>query len=456
MLQLRQHPALKDGLFSQGVVALVIKMASAALSFLMFAGIARSLDQAGFGLIGTAFSLATIAAAVGSMGQRVTAIRLVAAYDEQGRAAERSGLMRFSYVVLASGTLVAGILAVIWVRRQSEVPTNLPFLLGIVALSLALGIADLQSRVLRPISGIVLTLLPKDVVWRLGIFLVGIFTVVSGATNGLSPTGWLWVMAVSLFAVIIVQFSAFDRLHRPQSPIRGAVKYRVREWSAESIAPWFAIIVITGGPSLAVVLVGTTLSLETSGPFFATVRIAQLLALFMLAIEVVLSPNISRDIVAGRFDKLQDSCRTSAILGAGFAFGGWLVFVVAGDVVLNVFRDGFGVEHKALVIISFAYLVNTAAGPTAPLLLMSGRAKELARYQMISWSIGLAALIPAIRAFGTIGAAICLAAADIAWNLAAWRSIRKTMGIEPTVLSVISTPSPIDWRDESVGADRES
>lgn len=442
MNQLRQHPAFRDGLLSQGFVALVIKVAGAGLSFFMFVGIARSLDDVGFGLLGTAFSLATVAAAAGSMGQRANAIRLVAAYDEQGRSAERSGVMRYSYVVLGGGTLLAGLLAIAWIARRGEVPTDLPFLFGIVALGLALGVSELQSRMLRPLSGIVLSLLPKDVVWRLAMFLLGIFTIASGASVGLSPTGWIWVMAISLLAVTAAQFSAFDAWHRDHSPIRGAVEYRVREWSAESIAPWVAVIVITAGPSLSVVLVGTNLSLEESGPFFATVRVAQLLTLFMHAIEVVLTPRISRDLTAGRFNQLQQSCRTTAILGSGFALGGWLLFLLVGDVVLNLFRDGFGVEHKALVIIAFAYLVNTAAGPTAPLLLMSGRAKELARYQMISWSIALAALIPAIRSYGTIGAAVCLAAADISWNLIAWRSIRKTMGIEPTIFSMISTPEP--------------
>ena len=441
MIHLLHHPALKNGLFTQGLVALFIKVAGAALSFLMFVGIARSLDETGFGLLGTVFSLATFAAAVGSMGQRITAIRLVAGYDEQGQDAERSGIMRYSYVLVGVGTLVAGFLAVAWVSRRGEVPTDPAFLLGIVALSLALGFAELQSRVLRPISGVVLTLLPKDVIWRFAIFLLGIFTVVAG-TNGLSPTAWVWIMAVSLVGITVAQFSAFDTLHRAHSPLRGDVEYRVREWTAESMAPWVTVIVLTAGPSLAVVLVGTDLSLEQSGPFFAAVRVASLLTLFMQAIEVILSPNISRDLVSGRYDNLQQSCRTSAILGAVFALVGWLVFLVAGDLVLNLFRDGFGVEHKALVILAFAYLVNTAAGPTAPLLLMSGRANELARYQMIAWTIGLALLIPAIRSYGTVGAAACLAAADIAWNLLAWRSIRRTMGIEPTVLSLVSTPTP--------------
>ena len=449
MSLLTAHPSLKGRLFSQGLIALTIKVAGAGLSFVMFVAIARSMDEFSFGLVGTAFSLATIAAAAGSMGQRATAIRLVASYDEQGRHAERSGVMRYSYVVLGVGTFVAGSFASLWIWQQGEIPTDLPFLIGIVALGLALGFSELQSRVLRPISGVVLTLLPKDVIWRSGVFLLGVFTIVSGMSGRLSPTMWIWVMAISLIAVSAGQFAAFDSLHRERSPLRGPVAYRVREWSADSVSPWVAIIVITGGPSLAVVLVGTILSLEESGPFFATVRVAQLLTLFMHAIEVVLSPNISRDLVAGRFNNLQQSCRTSAILGSGFGLVGWLIFLVAGDVVLNLFRDGFGVEHKALVILGFAYLVNTAAGPTAPLLLMSGRAKELARFQMLTWSIGLAALIPAIRSYGTVGAAVCLAAADIGWNLLAARTIRKTTGIEPTLLSVISSPAgPLVESDE--------
>ena len=55
MTQLRQHPALRDGLLSQGALALVIKVAGAGLSFFMFVAIARSLDEVGFGLLGTAF-----------------------------------------------------------------------------------------------------------------------------------------------------------------------------------------------------------------------------------------------------------------------------------------------------------------------------------------------------------------------------------------------------------------
>lgn len=439
-LRLAGALGVKADLVSQGLMAFAIKVVSVGLSFLMFVALARATDEAGFGIIGTAMSVAAFAAALGSIGQRSNVMRFVAAYDEQGQVAEREAVMRFSYSVATAGTAIAAVGASTLLLVLGHIPNSVAVIAGVGLLTLALGMAEFHSKLLRPLASVSLTLVPKDVLWRILIIVsAGALALGIGSIDA-SVGQLLWYMSLSLMVFAGLQMWVFSR-RRPDMWTGSRSTAALRQhWWAQSLGPWAALTITTAAPTAAVVLVGALIAIEDVGPFFASLRIAQLLTLLMHATEVVLSPQLSRSLTNESTSELAHLCRFGSIVGGGFALVGTLGLAVAGPWLLDIFQDGFSDAHAALVILSLGYLVNCAAGPTAPLLLMSGRGSDLARFQLIARALMLVAMPVAIYAFGTIGAAVCVAASEVIWNVAASRHIRRSIGVEPTILSWLVQP----------------
>jgi len=102
----------------------------------------------------------------------------------------------------------------------------------------------------------------------------------------------------------------------------------------------------------------------------------------------------------------------------------------------------------ALLILAAGFLVNTLAGPTGPLLEMSGRERAYFRVLLVTNIIGFVALPFAILWLGANGAALCTAAIAASWNIAAVIYCRRKIGIDPSLaIFVLGKPTARPPRD---------
>src|SRR5690606_28570786 len=98
------------GLAKSGAVGGVIKLASAALSFVMFVTVAMVTDGRQFGLYSAAYAGASLASIFASVGRQSTVHRFWHRSGEAGALASARGSMRRSCAVAFAGVLVSSLL----------------------------------------------------------------------------------------------------------------------------------------------------------------------------------------------------------------------------------------------------------------------------------------------------------------------------------------------------------
>ena len=424
----------------RSMLAFAIKLASAGLSFGMFVLLARAMGQSDYGLFAAAFSLATLMAVLGTLGQKPIVVRFGSAYHEQGQHALRRGVMRRGYLIAGAGCLATlAIVAPYYWVLDGAIPWALVG--GIVAVTFALGVSEYQSFALRVTAGVGLSLAPRDVFWRTLICLVAGASALGWGLGALSATAWMWLMAVTLIAILGLQFWINER-RGPEAAVRGQTAYATKEWNAPMLNLWLSSVVMTAATTVSVILIERMISAEEAGPFFSAMRTAQLLNLFLFATSVISSPMLSRSLSRGAWGEVQRVAKLTALVGGGFGMIGFLVLVFGGDLLLGLFGPGFDQGYAALIILGAGFLVNTLAGPTGPLLEMSGHEKAYVRF--LTWAnvVGLIAMIPAIWFFGTLGAAAATAGISASWNIAAWAYCRRVLRVDPSVIALVAAPRP--------------
>jgi O-antigen/teichoic acid export membrane protein len=419
-------------LVSKSLLAFFVKICSAILSFAMFALLARAMGKESYGAFVAAFSLATFLAIAGSFGQGSLILRFAGLYGELNKKQLLNGLILNGYLFVCLGCLVLGSFGILWsALGRSGIPSADS--IAVCVLALAIGLVEYQAVVMRVLAGIFLSLVPRDIVWRLIIIVVAILSVLAICTA--STSAWLWFFAGSLFFVILCQFWWFANSNTARS-LFSAVIYDRPTWFNAMVGLWLSAIVSRSIGSLSVVIVDGMLGPSEAAAFFAALRTAQLLNIFQIAIGVVCVPIISREIGNQNWRNVRMVSTFAAVASGGGAVVGWLFFYFFGAEVLEFFGPEFRGAQPVLLVVGLGYAISGLAGPAQALLQMGGHDRPFLLMLLISNGLGLCAMPFAILHWGVHGAALAVAIGVSGWNIFAWIYSRIVLKVDPSVFGV--------------------
>ncbi|MGC8201393.1 lipopolysaccharide biosynthesis protein [Aliiroseovarius sp. PTFE2010] len=402
-----------------GLNALVIKIGAAGLSFVMFLTLAKAMNAGTYGQFAFGFSLATFLAIFGSFGLRNLSLRFAAIYALERRDNDMSALVRYCYTRVLAGTGACAILLML-----TGVISQTPWLIGAGLLTLALGLGELQPHILRASTSMNRALFPRDILWRLVVIAAAVAASFGFLTLGAS--GWLLLAATSLLMITAIQFVMSP--HLGPLAFKGGIGEPDR-WRAQLGGLWGSSIVVSAAPNLSVVFLGLVSDAQETGAFFAALRLAMLMNLFLLATNMIAAPLIASHHALDDRASVQRICRL-VLIGVGVPSTiTFLVFLAAGGWVLDLFAPGYDAAKPVLLIIAAGYLISALAGPTAQIMEMQGDATFQLKVMTISLAVALCALVPLSMAFGATGAALTLAAHTIVWNAVIYWRIWRVHGI---------------------------
>ncbi|WP_170353895.1 lipopolysaccharide biosynthesis protein [Ruegeria lacuscaerulensis] len=419
----------------RSLAALCIKCGAAGLSFLMFVALSRSLGDVGFGQFSFAFSLATILAIVGSIGQRSVILRFASFYLHEQEDAKARGVLRFSYAIVLSGSIIAALGLALMAYSLPSFANQQGLLWSAALLTVALALAEFQPNPQRAAGSVWIALVPRDILFRLIVISVAALAV-SGWLPGLNAVTTVLIMSGLLIVLTLAQ-SFLLPLTNPLRLLRGPADFsEKRKWLSASWGMWGNSVVNAAGRNVAIVILGGLLPAAMVGAVFAALRTAMVLELFLMAINIVAAPLLAAQFGRNDHNGAETTCRRISLMLGLPTLASFLIFVLWGDHILELFGPGYAVVHPELIVISFGYLVSAFSGPTTQIMEMSGH--ERVHFVMLSVTTGLslAALPFSVSAWGTMGAAFCISLNLIALNCAAYFYIFRKTGISSGLVNL--------------------
>ena len=195
----QQLDSLQRILTKGGVHSAFIKLAAAGPYFFLFVIAGRALSVSSFALFGFGFSAATMLVLVGSIGQRLLALKYVPVYVERNDKDTLASFSRRAYKIVLFGCSTVGVLflSLSWFKPELG---SFNFLLSVVFFGLVLGIAELQSRILRGHGSLLLALHPREVIWRL-VVIIFFILIMLGSIDEPSPVSIFFFMGSTLLLI---------------------------------------------------------------------------------------------------------------------------------------------------------------------------------------------------------------------------------------------------------------
>ncbi|UHQ18464.1 lipopolysaccharide biosynthesis protein [Lysobacter sp. KIS68-7] len=419
--------------FGQSLVVFAVKGGAGAASLLVFACVARMCGAEEFGRFGLLFSAAMFVASFAALGQQALLVKEAPKLRLQHDAAGERALYRFSILVTAIGALIGFVALVAWGRAAGGLV--LPSVAA-AALSVLFAISQTTLGILRVNDRLLLGIATRDLAWRL-LALVGLVVVwrVGGASQ--SAGSMLLVVAAALLLAVLPHWQVIRRR-------LGELAHGARDASAHP-RTWFgataglAVVGMIAGAdqTLFTVALGRLESPVGVGAFFASVKVVEVVNLFMVSVALTVAPALSRAVALGDRAVLQVECRKAA--GSLFlpVVAACLVLTVGAPLILGVFDTSFSSEANVLRILAAAMLVNALTGATGLLMQLAGMHWRLVVFQGGAILAVLACLPMLVGRFGVEGAALAYLASKVLWNVLALVAIRKRLGIDPSCLSLM-------------------
>ena len=395
--------------------------------------LARNLGPAAFGQYTFVLSLLALLALpiAGGLPQLLT--REVARFSHDGKWSLYRGVVRAAHgwVLLMAALVLIGF----WLAGPvgSLIPqTGKWGLLGIVILLLPLqGLNAVRTGTIKGLGFPALAEVPTQVIQPV-LLLAAVAAL--AALNRLTAANALWAQVGVATLAVIVASMLFYRI-RPAKAAERAPEYHNRAWLI-ALLPFTLIgFVGTLNAQVGIVLLGILGTDEAVAALRLAVQGAQLVALSMGLVNMVISPAIVHAYHDGNSQRLQRLSRQSARGAFLLALPIGMALLVFGRPLLGLAFGETYVESSYLpmAILICGQLFNVAMGSVGILLLMSGHEKYTLIGQLVGLGVGIATAMVLIPKYHAVGAAVAASSSLVAWNVVLGCAVVKNLRLRPGI-----------------------
>lgn len=424
-------------------LAATIKLSGAILTYFMFVAVAKITDEREFGFFAATFSLASLLAYVGLMGQHSAVLRFWPEWQGRGQYDIATAFLWRSLMFASSGLVaiastLLGIGAVygVFVREMHW----FGLASGCALLVVGLGWSEILSGAMRAQGSLWFALLPKEVAWRAFVIAsAGFFLEVSGQIGSVEA---VFLVGVLLAAALL--FPSILLVHKNMGKSKSALSQEQRlNFRATTMGLW-AVTTLSPAISHGVsIFILAMLGPEDAGAFFSAQRTALLIAVALSGLNQVLAPEISRAFYRNEAKQVQQYVSIAAGLSGAIGFLGLMFFSVIGEWALGLFDPAYSTSEMwiVLMVLMVGQLFNATAGPTSILLQLTGQQNALLGLLIVSSLIGMIAIVVLTHFANITGAALGVTINLVIWNALAILHARRSLGIDPSILGLIANAS---------------
>jgi O-antigen/teichoic acid export membrane protein len=410
----------------------VVQICGMFVTFLVGVQLARGLGVAGFGYYGIAMAAISVASIPGQFGLPKLVMREVAGAIPRDDLPVLFGVIRWadrtSYAI-STVVLVALFAGTFLFLHGPVSPLGAALLLGSPLVPLV-ALLRIRGAALQGLHFVVRGRIP-DTLLRPALFSILLFALFHFAPAGTVAEA----MALSSIAAAVA-FIVAGMWLRPRLPPRPLqVTETPRQWLSSSIPIGISDGLRVLQPQLAILLLGAATNPTEVSLFRIAVSTATTLGAPTVLVNGVIFP------VLARLHAQKDHARLQTLVtrSARAQFAGTLLLsaplLLAGKPLLTlVFGAQYAPATLPMGILLLGLIVNTAFGPNAPLLNMTGLERRVTRALIVAMVMTTISVAVLGRIYGALGTAIAILISQLTWNLLVSSDAKRLLGINTTVV----------------------
>jgi O-antigen/teichoic acid export membrane protein len=425
------------------VLAFVYRCSGAVVTFAFGVGFARMMSIQEYGALVSLMTFGFVAATIGGGGQQLRVLLEIPSLAARKNYAAIGSIVsqRVRVTCLGSIAMTAiGLVLFAAAHGQEGIFGRWEYSASLL-LILPSALIEVQSSLARALGSVNLALLPKEVLWRLLIILLGgaLFVTYGHPVKAAD----VFVIAAGVLVLLIaIQQVPLRRLADGNRVFTVALR-RSKESMADIFsvsAPfWVTSVASMLFSTIDIVIVSVMAGPASAGYYYAANRISLLLDFFLSTFCVPAAPLIAR-----LFDEDKRGEIVSVTSGAALAafiavLGCFVALALFGNVALMAFGSAFVRAYGVLMILASGQLAATYFGVGSIALNMTGHQRAAMNIMVITTVLGIVATVGATWQFGIWGTAVVVASVNVVTR--AWMAahIYAAEGIDLTATTMLRT-----------------
>ncbi|MBL4828278.1 MAG: oligosaccharide flippase family protein [Aliivibrio sp.] len=431
------HPIVRKFSAEAGLI-IALRALAAFMSYLTLVLVARWLPLNDYGIYGTIMSVIGISAVIVQCGATQTTIRYLGEYEVTKKPNLASGIIRYSHrgvALLSLGTTIVFCILALGLEQVGITPNALIWIAGLLLLP-AFSVVDLQGAVLRSFNKILPALLPKDILWRAAVIIIGFLLYLFVPEH--ERLAYLLLGSAGALTLLAVAQHSYQKRTLPDPVQSSKAKFDLKAWWTTTMPIWFLLIARMSFRTIDVIIVGLLVDPAAAGIYFAASRTSELLGFVLSSLNLIVGPNISRLYAARKSEELKKYLALSSVAVFTPALFLFLIYCIMPETILSLFGSEFVKGKWVLILMAFGQLCNAATGSVGVLLNMSGHEKINAKVMVTVAPITALLLFAFTALWGIDGAAFASVGGMIMWNALLWQAARKHTEYDPSLWGAIT------------------
>jgi O-antigen/teichoic acid export membrane protein len=426
-------------------IVFITKVLGAALAFIAQALLARWIGPAEYGVYAYVLGIVLLLVLPAKLGMDVMLLRFLPVYRSERRMQLSYGVIDFTraYVLLASFAISAVCIGTTFLLSERlSVTMYYTFVVGFAILPI-MSELDVNQSILRCWHRVVKGISPQIFFQPL---FFGVLLCVSERVARLpitAPAAMLMYGMAFLFAFILSVMWTRQCMSRPNWSL---VESDKRLWFRVALP----LMIISGctlaNSRLGVVVVGSLVGTTSAGIYSVASRCSGFVDFGIVSINIAIAPIIASLYGKQNLYGIRKLSCSAALRVTGFTISSGAFFVIFGTKLLALFGKDFEGGFRALLILVIGQMITSLAGPVEYILNMTGHQKECLKIVFLSTLVNLVLSILLVPSYNVVGAACSASVGLVLWKMLMYFSIRKHLGIEPSIFGIFGRKDREEYR----------
>ncbi len=413
---------LNRSLFSESAAALLLRLVGTASGFFFSLVVARFLSPEDAGLFFLALSVVTLLATVGLFGLNQSVLRFVGMFFVEKRWQTINSVVKLAALRAAGGLVILSLAlfsAAPWVATSLFGKGELAAVLRCLAPAVVfIGLTSLVAHQLQAIRRTLHSILVLSIALPLG---VGLSVLIIQPASVLTFAVLYSLAGLFTLCMAVILW----RMQRPSVKIGHFDPHKL--W-ASCIPIGIMILVEESARWSGQLIAGALVSADDFAHLAVAQRVANLMRIILIAVNLVLAPRIASLYSQNKLDELRRMSLSATrmmvlcalpVLVLLAAFSGWI---------MGWFGEGYRQGAVLLVILMAGQFVAVMSGSVTYLLTMSGHERDMRNVVLLSCPMAIGSALILTLYYGVVGAALATSLAVVIQSLLAAFMVKRRLG----------------------------
>jgi O-antigen/teichoic acid export membrane protein len=390
-----------------GSITFVGKIVTLASRLIIAFVLARFLGAAEFGLYNLSVSMIWVASGVALFGLDTAMTRYVAIFANRRDEASLWGTIQIGLVVTTILSLLTGTGLFMFsdtIAQQRFHEPDLAPLLRVSGLIVPfLTLAATAGAATQGFKKMRYAAIARDIVQPL----IRLILILALAVIGLSAVGALLILGLAIAVSAAMLLYSLNKLFALKRPLRAGQRHS-REIGRFSLSVYLTDLMILFQENIQTVLLGLLHTIANVGRFAVASQLNLIGSMFQASITTASKPIIAELYDKGDREQVRRMYQTASKWIFTFNIPFFLILVLFPAGILSLFGESFVGGATALVLLTWAKMVDVSTGMSGALIDMTGYAKLKLMNGVIQLILSLSLNIVLTPTWGLLGAAIAV------------------------------------------------